>query len=208
MEEPDHERVACDARIQVISESSSEIVTRARAERFASAKPNESSGLETLAKSREARVHRVCARERSAIEALAVDQSATPLAVTPELELSDGSIRGVFREKIESFRPTSCADGGVDATEPPIEIRARMPSQTEGSRRADSLCRVVDEQTKRRHPRSLRLFGGSRLEGRANRPVFSRSELHRVRFFAELGMYEDDRVVARLSGHRLRSLAE
>jgi hypothetical protein len=120
LEETDHEGVTGDSRVQSIGERSSEIVSDLGAERFAGAKPNEGSGLEALAKSFETGKERVRRRECSTIEAFAVDERAAPLAVTPELELADGSIRGVLGEEVERIGPVSSTVSGVDAAESTI----------------------------------------------------------------------------------------
>lgn len=151
LEETDHERVPRNARAQVIGERASEVLSATRAERFTGAKPDEGTGLEPLPKCRESRKQRVRARECATVEALAVDQRAPPLSMAPELKLRDALLGRELGEKLEGIRPVSRAIRGVDAPEPSIKVRAGLPSDSERTRRTNSLCSVVYEKTQRGH---------------------------------------------------------
>src|SRR5687768_5834125 len=122
LEETDHEGVTCDGGTQEIGERRGESVAWLGAERLAAAKPNQRVITQALAKRTETIVQRVTGRQRSAIEALAIDHGAAPLAVTPELKLGDRSSRLVHHEPAEGFFEAPRAEGRIDTSETAVEM--------------------------------------------------------------------------------------
>src|SRR5688572_3807787 len=89
LEEADHESVSGDRRTEEIRKRAREGVTGLGAQRLAGAEPDERVVAQSFAKRRESAVQRATRRESAPVQAFAIDQRATPFAVSPELQLGD-----------------------------------------------------------------------------------------------------------------------
>src|SRR4051794_40677583 len=147
--EADHERVPRDASARRVTERGGKVPSSPCAERFASSKPEQGIIREPLTHGVESRMMPMARAKQVAVERLAIDEHAAPLAMAPKLHLANRS-RGIVPnqpgecvlEAVRTVRP-------VDATEGAVEVSAVLPTQPERSWRARTLRRVVDDQTQR-----------------------------------------------------------
>src|SRR5690242_19092873 len=95
-------------------------------------------------------------RERRPIEAFALDERSTPLAVTPKLNFADGMLGA--RQEIERAVEAHRRVARIDEPARLVESSADAPAPPEQARRPPGLGRVVDEQPERGHAAKLSSF--------------------------------------------------
>lgn len=149
LEIADHEGVSGDARAGKVGESAREVVARARAEGLAGPKPDQRLGCEPLAHGVELRTQAMSGCERRAVEALAIDERPTPLAMTPKLNFADGTLGA--RKEIERFVEARRTVARVEQPARLVKSSSDTPAPPEQPRRPPGLGGVVDEQPERGH---------------------------------------------------------
>lgn len=146
LDRADHEGVARDAGAEVFAEPLREVVAATCPEGLAGPEPEERVGREPRAERGEAAVERVPFAERRRVEDVTVDERAAPLAVSPVLDLADGTARFVGEEAVEGFRPARDGEARVEASEAAVEDRACAPRRAQADEPSFVVASAVEEE--------------------------------------------------------------